>query len=364
VRLGINGRFLHAPVTGVQRFAHEVVPRLCQRNEAVLLVPRGSPVPAEWRDLAGVSEGRLAGHIWEQVELPARARTARCDVMLHLSGTAPLRGGPHVTAIHDVLPLTQPGWFAPRFAAWYRFLLPRAAARSACIITVSEAARAAIVETLGVPAARVRVAPQGVAPFDGPASAVDVRRVREIYGLPPSFILAVGAGDPRKNIGFLEDVLERWRARDGGAPALIVVGEAARHVHAHGQVRDHDGTRAIGRVSDAELRALYTTAAAFAFPSLAEGFGRPPLEALACGTPAVVADYPAAREVLGDEARIVPLDPETWIDALRAAVTEDDAAGAAARGARIVARWRWEDAVAAVLAACRAALESTGRVAA
>jgi glycosyltransferase involved in cell wall biosynthesis len=358
VKLGINGRFLCAPVTGVQRFAREVAARLFGAADTVLFVPRGAPVPEAWRDAVAIVEGRLTGHVWEQLELPGRA--AACDVTLHLAGTAPLRGGRDVLVVHDLLPLVEPAWFAPRYAAWHRFLVPRVVRRSTRLVTTTDAVRNDLVDRLGVQRARVDVAPQGVAPFDRPAGDDDMRRARAIFDLPDRFILALGAGDARKNVPFLTDVVKRWRARDPDAPALVIAGEAERRVHGSARTQGSGApeVRWLGRVSDAELRALYTLASAFAFPSSAEGFGRPPLEAMACGTPAVVADYPAAAEVVAGEAQIVALAVDAWIHALDAAVRDRDPGRDRARAGRIVARWRWEDAVAVVLAACHAAHES------
>jgi glycosyltransferase involved in cell wall biosynthesis len=114
----------------------------------------------------------------------------------------------------------------------------------------------------------------------------------------------------------------------------------------------------LGRVNDRDLHALYTDARVFCFPSIAEGFGRPPLEALACGTPAVVAPYGPAREVLGNAARIVALDPNAWVDAL-VRIIDDDAehARCSAEGMRQAARFGWDAAAAEVFAVCTAAAE-------
>lgn len=360
MRLGINVRFVDAPVTGVQRFAREVVPLLLESAECVLLAPNGAAVPEEWRAHAPVVSGSLRGHAWEQLELPRRARAASCDVVLHMSGTAPLHGGRDVMVVHDVLPLTHPHWFAPRFARWYRFVVPRAAARCACVITVSSASRDELLRTLAIDARKVVVVSQGVAPF-APASADAVRRARHIFDLPGSFVLTVGAGDARKNLAFLGGVAQRWRAEDGAAPPFVAVGDAAGHVVGRAGVPPE--LRALGRVSDAELAALYTAAAAFAYASTAEGFGRPPLEAMACGAPAVVADSPTAREVANGEARLLPLEERAWIDALRAAVAEP-AEERATRARRIAARFTWSDAAAGVLAACRRAFDNAERFAA
>jgi glycosyltransferase involved in cell wall biosynthesis len=350
MRLAVNGRFLTARVTGVQRFAREIVRRLADHTDVVLLLPRRARVPDDWPAGMAVAVGRLCGHAWEQLELPAMAARTRCDVVLNAGGTTPGYGGPHVAVVHDILPLTNPEWFDAPFALWYRYAVRRNAARAARIITVSAASSQAIVEVLGVPAERVDVVVQGLAPFDRPAGPAAVERVRRRHGIAGPYLLATGRGDPRKNLGFLAGVLRTLRARGRPAPALVVTGRPTRRVHGR-----HDdapaGAILTGYVADDELHALYTGALAFVFPSRAEGFGRPPLEAMACGTPALVAPYDGARELVG-AARVLPLAPAAWADAI-----EELDRATHPRGSPLIdlARFSWDAAARAVAEACRRA---------
>ena len=358
MRLAINGRFYAAAVTGVQRFAREITQRLCARTDVTLLLPRGTeppPLPGPPR----LVYGHLRGHAWEQIETPALARSAGCDVTLHLSGTLPIGRGTHVAVLHDVLPLTNPEWFSWRFARWYRTVLRSAAPRAAAIITVSEWSRREIVRVLGVDAARVHTIVQGIGPFAAPADPANVRAVRERFSLPDRFVLALGAGDPRKNIPFLSDVLAAVEERRGSSPPLVLVGASSRRIHGRGAGPRVDGHR-LGRVSDAELRALYTAAAVVCFPSLAEGFGRAPLEALSCGTPAIAATYASAAETLADAALLLPLDARRWAEALDSLM--DDAGARAAQLARsrpTLAAMSWDACAERVLEICVAAAQCT-----
>jgi glycosyltransferase involved in cell wall biosynthesis len=354
-RLAINGRFYAARVTGVQRFAREVTARLCGHVETTLLLPRGPAPPPAVAASARIVRGRLRGHVWEQIEAPALARAADCDVLLNLSGTAPVRGGPHVVVLHDVLPLTHPHWFSWRFARWYRFVLHRAAPRAAAIITVSEWSKREIVRTLGVEASRVFVVRQGIGPFDAPAPADTVRAVRSRWQLPDGYVLAIGAGDPRKNTGFLAAVGEAWQRRWPDPPALVVVGEPTPRVYGRRRV-EPGHARLVGRVTDDELRALYSGAAAVCFPSKAEGFGRAPLEAASCGVPCIAADYASARETLGGCALIVPLDAARWAESLRELLHDTGLRERlVARGRELTSRMSWDACAARVLDVCRAA---------
>ena len=360
MRLGINGRFLTAPVTGVQRFAHEVLRRIVDETAVTVFVPRGAQLP---RDVgAAVVTGRLRGHAWEQLELP-RMAAHRCDVMLHPANTASMRMSvPFVLVLHDVLPLTNPGWFTPTFAAWQRIATPRAARAAAAIVTVSEWSRGAICDATGVVPSRVIVAPQGLAPFAAPASAEAVERTRAELSLPASYLLAVG-GDARKNIRFLTVMLVKWRELHGSAPALVVVGSPRRRVHGSrtGSRADAAGVdvRTLGRVTDDQLHALYTGALALCSPSLAEGFGRTPLEAIACGTPAVAAASGASAETLGPlaSARVVPLSDAQWIDAVQS-VSRLPQSLLLADAAALRSRWTWDAAARSVLNACAAVSEA------
>jgi glycosyltransferase involved in cell wall biosynthesis len=349
MRLGVNGRFYAARVTGVQRFALEVASRVLE--DATLFLPAKAEPPPGLPSSARVVHGRLSGHAWEQLELPGLQRRAGCDAMLHMAGTAPLGSAGDVLVIHDVLPLTDPAWFSAGFRRWRGTVLRRASPRAARVVTVSEWARREILRTLRIAPHRVVVADQGLEPFDRPAAPDLVDSLRARRSLHGPFLLAVGAGDPRKNLPFLGRVLRRWRERGEEPPPLVVVGEPHPHLFtpAGGWPGEVD-VRLLGRVDDAELHALYTAASALCFPSRAEGFGRPPLEALACGTPAVVADYAAAREVLGDGACILPLDPDAWVDALRPLLS-----GARTNPpAAVAARYRWDAAAERVREACEA----------
>jgi glycosyltransferase involved in cell wall biosynthesis len=353
----VNGRFYAAPMTGVQRFAREVAARLLPG--ATLFLPAGAEPPTGLPADTRVVRGRLRGHAWEQLELPGAARRDGCDSLLHMAGTAPLGSAGGVLVVHDVLPLTHPAWFTRAFRLWRRAVLHRTAPRAGRVVTGSAWARREIVRTLGISPAKVVVAAQGLAPFDRPAARAEVERVRAAFGLPERFLLAVGAGDPRKNLPFLGAVLHRWRERGAEPPPLVVVGEPnPRLFSPSGGWPAGTDVRLAGRVDDADLHALYTAASALCFPSRAEGFGRPPLEARACGTPAVVADYEAAAEVLEGDARILPLDPDAWVDALEAALAESRRP---AEDAALAARYRWEDAAAAIGDACEAAARERRR---
>src|SRR5436190_11473676 len=132
MKIGINGRFYSARVTGVQRFAREVTAELATQTDVALFLPRGVSA----RGFRGSAERRsvLTGHLWEQLELPKQARRTGCDIVLNLSGPGPLWGPRRAVVIHDVLAITHPYWFTRQFAAWYRVMLGESARRAEVVI--------------------------------------------------------------------------------------------------------------------------------------------------------------------------------------------------------------------------------------
>ncbi len=360
MRIGVNGRFYGARVTGVQRFGREITTRLLRAADHLLLLPAGSPqADATLGDR--VVRGRLRGHVWQQLELPRQARRAGCDLVLNLSSTAPLWGGPHVLVVHDVTPLTNPEWFSRRLALWYRVSLGTAARRAARLLTFSRWSKGELERVLGVSSDRIDIVSQGVEPFDAPARPEEVEAVRERFRLRGPYLLATGAGNRRKNVPFLLEMIERWQRRAPPPPTLLVVGAGTRRVHgtAARPARAVGEVVFAGHVEDSVLRSLYTGAAVFLFPSLGEGFGRPPLEAMGCGTPVVASAYGPAREILDDAARIIPLDPDRWVDATGELMQSTRArTESVERGRCLAAAYRWDRAARQVLEGCRTAWEA------
>lgn len=363
MRIGVNGRFLTARVTGVQRFARELCDVLYDRADIVLLVPANAVVPESTGDRAAVIRGKLSGQAWEQLELASAARAAACDLVLHPANSAPwLNQLPSVVVVHDVLPLTNPQWFTRGYALWHRHAIRPALRRAAAVVTTSQWSAREIERACAIPPGRITVVTQGLTPFDAPADARITARVTAGYGLDAPFLLAVGYGDPRKNIDFLFPVVEALRATIAPDLLLAVVGAGARHVHGALQPALPSWVRHVPSPDDIELRALYTAARVLCFPSLAEGFGRPPLEALACGTPAVVADYGPAGEVLDDVAPIVALETDAWVRVLGELLgSEALLAAQVARARPFLARWQWSLAAEQVLAVCAVARAGTAQ---
>lgn len=292
-RIRLNARFRHRPVTGVERFASEVTARLSQMPG--LSLAETSP----GRSLAG-----LKGHAWEQFVLPRSV--GRDEWLLSPCNTGPLAVGRQLVVIHDAAVWDHPEGFSRSFRTVYQQLLPRLAQRARIVATVSEFSRRQLAPRLGLPAERILVLGNAVGPAFSPATQPSLPTDQTLF-------LCVGSMDPRKN---LPRLLNAWLglAKAGRLPAnarLRLVGGANPRNFADIERIDGAGIEWLGRIDDDELIRQYREADAFIYPSYYEGFGLPPLEAMACGCPVLLSDAASLPEVGGPEAEgaVLYFDP-------------------------------------------------------
>lgn len=257
-------------------------------------------------------------------EIVETHRPRRCQVFHSpwLDG-APVRSPiPLVVTLHDLTPLKRRGEY---LRSGVRFKLRYLAVqRAARVIVPTQAVAAQAIEALGLAREQIAVIPEAPAPEFRPRSREEVEAVRRRYRLPERYLLWVGrlsAPDPRKRVGALVRARRRL--------PLVLAGAAGRWA------RELPDVTLTGALSDDELAAVYTGAHALVFPSDDEGFGLPPVEALACGTPVAAADVPALREVLEGRAVLRAVDD---IEGLL------EAAEDVRRPAPPPPRWSWEDA--------------------
>jgi glycosyltransferase involved in cell wall biosynthesis len=243
----------------------------------------------------------IKGHIWEQVYLPTQLHRR---LLWSPGNTGPIAVNRQVLTVHDAASLDHPEWFERKFALWYAALLPCLIRKVRAIITVSHFSRERIVRLTGVDPGRVHVISNGVEPRFCPVDPEAVKQLRTKFDLNSPYILFVGSLEPRKNLKML---LKAWQLGGFDGATLAVVG-ASGHVFANSGIDTiPPGVRLLGRVEDEVLPVLYSGAVGFVYPSSYEGFGLPPLEAMACGCPVAVSDIPAHREVFGSTA--VYFDP-------------------------------------------------------
>lgn len=253
-----------------------------------------------------------------------------------------------VFTLHDLIPLKHPEIHLP-LNRWYsRLTIPLFLRRADAIICVSQDTKNDAVRFFGLDRSRIWVIPEGVNPrFQPVRDPAVLAGVRARYNLPKRFVLNVGTIEPRKNLISLWEAYRALRT-EGNAEKLVVVGKKGwlyqetfvrlRELGLEGEVIFP------GYVPDEDLPALYTLAECFTFPSLSEGFGLPPLEAMACGCPVVCSNSSSLPEVCGDAAILVPpTDVANLTAALRRVIREPALQGELrVRGLKQAARFTWQ----------------------
>ena len=278
---------------------------------------------------------------WYDAGMPRVARRWGADVMLMPGAYACRRGRiPQLVAILDVNYLTQPGTYDPAFVRYARWSVARAARNADGLMTISAFSKSEISRHLGVDSDRVSVVYPGLEPPLEGTFASPLDRPYALY---------VGATEKHKNIGLL---LDAWEKLDRGL-TLAVVGRPGRdHAELAARAAKSGGrVLLVGSVDQRQLEAWYRNAVAFLFPSLAEGFGYPPLEAMQRGVPVIASRAWSLPEVLGDAAAYFsPHDPAELVSRL-SEVVDDGALRATmvSKGLAQAARYSWADTAAATV---------------
>jgi glycosyltransferase involved in cell wall biosynthesis len=289
----LNGRFYSHRPTGMQRYALELVSRLGNHMEVV-------------RPKHALRGG--LGHLWEQVYLPLA--TGR-KLLWSPNNTGPITVSRQVCTIHDLIPLDRPQWFTPKFVALYRWLMPRLVSNLQHMVAISEFTKQRIIENFQVDPSKISVVPNGVDQAFQPASPERILQMRQELGIEDKpYVLCVSSLEPRKN---LKALLQAWKCLPPQVQKefqLVLAGaKGSSAVFGDAGISDPPpGAIFTGYVAQDMLPVLYSGASVFAYPSLYEGFGLPPLEAMACGVPVLTSNTSSIPEVVGNSGVLV--DPE------------------------------------------------------
>lgn len=303
--LVINGRFLTQPVTGVQRYARELLAAIDTLLEhrpglvVILLTPPMSPADVPTlQHIRHRAVGHLRGHAWEQFELPRHVGGA---TLFCPGNTAPLlslfRSGRVVVTVHDLSYLYFPDAYSRTFRLLYNRLIPLIMRRADQVITVSQSERAAILRHYPFAGVRLCAIQNGGLP-------VGIAEHAAVPADPPT-VIYVGSLSKRKNFPAMLAAAIRLARKRGtefaffggvsqGLKATLaeVPHDVCGRIHFHGQVNDWE-----------QLLAAYQSASCLLFPSFYEASPLPPIEAMGCGCPVLAGDIPSLRERCGDAAR-------------------------------------------------------------
>jgi glycosyltransferase involved in cell wall biosynthesis len=330
----INGRFLSRHMTGVERFASMIVRRLDENPDIAgrytLLAPPGVQRPQWLLHMGFRNVGTSTGHLWEQVAL---YRAARRGVLLNLCNSGPLLHRRSLTVLHDAWVFRHPHHFRRSYRIGHQWLGKWLATRST-IATVSEFSRHELAEVLNIPANSIVVIPNATDHLDEitpDESIIDTLGLRD-----RPYLMLVGSFAPNKN---MKRAIEAFGLASNPDQRLVIVGGPVKSFALARLDNVPDNVLLAGRVNDAKLAALYRHCVALVFPSIYEGFGIPPLEAMHSGRPVLAADIPPVREVCVDAAQYFdPYDVEDMAKAMRRFLNDpalqSDYAAAACRRAK------------------------------
>jgi glycosyltransferase involved in cell wall biosynthesis len=339
----VDGVGLERPRAGVGVYTTQILHAMAVDRPDCRLTVFGPPGAFVHVPDAGFRPLPQTRFIGRHLQWPARVRSLKPDAFFGPAGVLPLGrvGCPAVITVHDLAIYRNSGWFPGRQPLSVRFIVPRSVLRADVVITVSENTARDVVDIFGVPRSRIDVIPHGVAPGFAPMTAEDRAEARKRLRLPERFILFVGTIEPRKNLGTLLDAWAMMRDR----PDLVVVGSWGWLYEPIREKMGRLGDRLhhLDELDPSELPAVYNLARVLAHPAWYEGFGLPPLEAMACGTPVVVSDRSSLPEVVGDAGLIVPAgEPDEWRKALEKVMADTElAADLRRRGILRAAQFSW-----------------------
>lgn len=370
MRIGFNAQIISSPDAGVAIYARNLLKALAEISAPDEILAFGSESQLSADTLSKLRMIRAPSGrrgwlrvAWEQTMLPFRGWQHGVDVMFYPDHTAPLlkKFCPVIVTIHDVAFLAYPHTFRPLRRMYKSFAIQRSIHQADAIVVVSEATKRECLEYLNVDDAKLHVIHNGLDPyFSVVKDRTKLQDARRKYTLPERYILFVGTLEPRKNVAGLLQAF----ARLSEDVKLVIVGmrgwlykDVFRLVK---ELNIHDRVNFLGHVPYGDLLYLYNLAELFVYPSLYEGFGFPPLEAMACGVPVITSNSSSIPEVVGDGAILIdPRDTDSLAKAMRELLENSTLRQALKQRGLLRAReFTWRKTAAGVLQVCRQVVSS------
>ncbi|MBN1679349.1 MAG: glycosyltransferase family 4 protein [Anaerolineae bacterium] len=320
MRIGIDARLVYYRPGGIAEYTRHVIQQLADLDRTTpyyVLHHRDQDTLARGENFRRINAVTPCHHRLERWSLSVELARFRLDLLHSPDMIPPGRGARrHVITVHDLNFLHYPQFMTAASLRYYNDQITWAVRHADHILVDSEATRDDLGNLLGVPAGNMTVHMLGVNEAFHPLPDADVVACRERLGLPESYILFVGTFEPRKNIPGLLDAYARLRQDSANIPPLVMVGRRGwLYGDIFARVEDLNLARHViwlENVPEADLPAIYNGAAVLVLPSHYEGFGLPALEAMACGTPSVVANRSSLPEVIGEAGVLV--DPDDTDD--------------------------------------------------
>jgi len=367
LRIGIDYTAAVRQGAGIGRYTRELVRALAKLNRGhdyVLFAAAGGQRladagwPPNFQMRSVPLSDRALAILWHRLQLPLWVELVTGSVDIFHSPDfvlPPVRRAKTLVTVHDLSFMRYPQCADANLRAYLNKVVPRSVHRANLVLADSQSTKDDLVELLGVEPARIEVVYPGVEErFHPIENQAILEQVRKRYNLPPRFVLGLGTLQPRKNFTRLIEAFADLRFAICDLHLVIAGGKGWLYEEIFATVEQLGLEEKVifpGFVADQDLPALYNLADLFVFPSLYEGFGLPPLEAMACGTPVITSDASSLPEVVGEAGLIVEAtDVEDLAEAMKR-VLEDDALQEEmiARGLEQARKFTWEEAASKLL---------------
>lgn len=358
MRIGLDGFPLASPKTGVGHYTFELARALSalspgDRFELISPSEFGDGVAREVDSIPNLSLVRARTNLitrrWWGIGLPRYVKQAGLDLFHGTNYEVPLWNRERtVVTVHDLSIFAHSDTHETHIGARARRRLPIMLRYAAMIVTPTEAVKREVFERFRIDPDRIAVTPEAPRESFRPMQSAESAETIQRLGIDENFILFVGTIEPRKNLVTLVRAFDQLLRHTSHQPQLVIAGgEGWLMDELHdliGRANFGDRIRFTGYVDDNDLRALYSSCKVFVYPSLYEGFGLPPLEAMACGAAVIAANIPTLKETLGENAALV--DPLN-LDALAGTIAgllddENERQRLSALGTRHAAEFTWE----------------------